>query len=211
MLQAALFVLPVLLVLYALAPSLWLSAAAFLAVGAGYIAVLAGLNTVVQLRAPAEARGRVLSIYMMVLGIVYPIGAVVQGGIANHTGVRAVTVAGAVVLMAAMVAIAAFRPVVFASLGDSVGPRSSPVGVPDRGAPVSDPVTVEVADRGGGRGGPTPGGRGPASPPASVRATASPSAFRPRRPCSAQCSEPSGSAWCRCCSTPPCSRPSGTC
>jgi MFS family permease len=135
MLSAALFVLPVLLILYALAPSLWLSAVAFLAVGAGYIAVLAGLNTVVQLRAPAEARGRVLSIYMMVLGIVYPIGAVVQGGIANHTGVRAITVTGAVVLMVAMVAIAAFRPVVFASLGDPSTPRSSPSLVPTEELP----------------------------------------------------------------------------
>ncbi|HEY5097742.1 MAG TPA: MFS transporter, partial [Acidimicrobiales bacterium] len=130
MLRAALFVLPVLLILYALAPSLWLSAVAFLAVGAGYIAVLAGLNTVVQLRAPAEARGRVLSIYMMVLGIVYPIGAVVQGSIANHTGVRAVTVAGAVVLMVAMVSIAALRPVVIFSLGDPATPGPSPSLVP---------------------------------------------------------------------------------
>jgi MFS family permease len=118
MLRSALFLLPVLLTLYGLAPSLWVSAVAFLAVGAGYIAVLAGLNTVVQLRAPAELRGRVLSIYMMVLGIVYPIGAVVQGGIANHTGVRTITVAGAVVLMVAMAAIAVFRPAVFTSLGD---------------------------------------------------------------------------------------------
>ena len=92
LLASALFVLPVLLVLYGVAPTLWLSAAAFLAVGGGYIAVLSGLNTVVQLRAPAEVRGRILSIYMMGLGIVYPIGAVVQGTVANHTGVRTVTV-----------------------------------------------------------------------------------------------------------------------
>ncbi len=118
MLQAALFLLPGLLVLYALAPTLWLSALAFLAVGAGYIAVLSGLNTVVQLRAPAEARGRILSIYMMALGIVYPIGAVLQGWIGNHTGVRSVTIVGAIVLFAGMVAIAAFRPTVFTALGD---------------------------------------------------------------------------------------------
>jgi MFS family permease len=118
MLQTALFVLPVLLVAYGLAPTLWLSALAFLAVGAGYIAVLSGLNTVVQLRAPAEARGRVLSIYMMGLGIVYPIGAVLQGWIANSTGVRSVTVGGALVLVAVMAALGARRPAVFAALGD---------------------------------------------------------------------------------------------
>lgn len=117
MLRSALFVLPVLLVAYGLAPTLWWSAVALLTVGAGYIAVLSGLNTVVQLRAPAEARGRVLSIYMMGLGIVYPVGAVVQGWIANHLGVRAVTVAGAVILFGAMAAIAGLRASVFVSLG----------------------------------------------------------------------------------------------
>ena len=119
MLASALFVLPVLLMLYGVAPTLWLSAAAFLAVGAGYIAVLSGLNTVVQLRAPAEVRGRILSIYMMGLGIVYPIGAVVQGAVANHTGVRTVTVIGALALLVVMAAIALLRPVVFRSLGDA--------------------------------------------------------------------------------------------
>ncbi len=118
MLQAALFGVPALLVLYALAPSLWLSALALLAVGAGYIAVLSGLNTVVQLRAPAEARGRILGIYMMGLGIVYPIGAVLQGVVADRTGVRAVTVAGAVILWGGLALLASLRPQVFTALGD---------------------------------------------------------------------------------------------
>ncbi|HEV3132985.1 MAG TPA: MFS transporter [Acidimicrobiales bacterium] len=118
MLQTAMFVLPVLLALYAIAPTLWWSVVAFLAVGAGYIAVLAGLNTVVQLRAPVGVRGRILSIYMMSLGIVYPIGAVLQGAIANHVGVRSVTIGGAVVLLVGMVGIAAFRPAIFTALGD---------------------------------------------------------------------------------------------
>jgi MFS family permease len=118
MLRAALFVLPFLLVAYGLAPTLWMAALALLCVGAGYIAVLSGLNTVVQLRAPAEARGRVLSIYMMGLGIVYPIGAVLQGSVANHVGVRAVTVVGAVILFAAVGSVALVRAGVFAALGD---------------------------------------------------------------------------------------------
>jgi MFS family permease len=121
MLQSALFTLPVLLVFYGLAPDLWLSALALLAVGAGYIAVLSGLNTVVQLRAPVSARGRVLSIYMMGLGIVYPLGAVLQGGVANHVGIRTVTVAGAVAMVVVMGAVAVFHPVVFTSLGDPPG------------------------------------------------------------------------------------------
>ncbi len=124
-LRIALFVLPLLLAVYGLAPGLWWSAAAFLVVGAGYICVLSGLNTVVQLRAPAEARGRVLSIYMMGLGVVYPIGAVLQGGIADRAGVRAVTVGGAALLFAVLGAIALLRPTVFAALGDPAGAEAA--------------------------------------------------------------------------------------
>ncbi len=104
--------------LYTLAGTLLWSALAFVAVGAVYIAVLSGLNTVVQLRAPAAARGRVLSIYMMGLGIVYPIGAVVQGAIANHVGVKTITIAGAVLLFAALAVLAALRPRAIGALGD---------------------------------------------------------------------------------------------
>ncbi len=93
-----------------------------MAVGAGYIAVLSGLNTVVQIRAPAEVRGRILGIYMVGLGIVYPIGAVLQGWIGDHIGVRAVTVLGAVILFVVMAVIAAVRPVVFTALGDPTSP-----------------------------------------------------------------------------------------
>jgi MFS family permease len=90
-----------LLVLYGLAPDLWLAAAALLLVGAAYIGVLAGCNTVVQLNAPAALRGRVLGIYMMALGVLYPIGALAQGWIANSMGLRVVTAGGALVLLAA--------------------------------------------------------------------------------------------------------------
>ncbi len=118
MMVSALFLLPLLLVIYGLAPTLWWSALSFVAVGAGYICVLSGLNTVVQLRAPAEFRGRVLSIYMMGLGIVYPLGAVLQGLVANHVGVRAVTVVGAGALLVVLGGIAALAPGVLSALGD---------------------------------------------------------------------------------------------
>jgi MFS family permease len=130
MMRLALFSLPVVLVLYGLAPTIWLSALALVGVGAIYIAVLSGLNTVVQLRAPAELRGRILSIYMMGLGIVYPLGAVVQGAVADRTGVRGVTVVGAVALMAGLIALATFRPAVFSELGEPPGSTTGPVLVP---------------------------------------------------------------------------------
>ncbi|MDQ6928588.1 MAG: MFS transporter, partial [Actinomycetota bacterium] len=60
-----LFVLPLLLVGYALAPNLVVATVALAFVGAGYIGVLSGLSTVVQLRAPNMFRARILSFYMV--------------------------------------------------------------------------------------------------------------------------------------------------
>ena len=122
-LRAALVAVPVLLGGYAVAPTLAWAVPAFVAVGAGYICVLSGLNTVVQLRAPVEARGRILSIYMMALGLIYPLGAVIQGWVADTHGVRAVTLGGAVVLLVLVALASLLRPTVFTNLGDPpVGP-----------------------------------------------------------------------------------------
>jgi MFS family permease len=118
MVRGALFLLPLLLINYGLSPSLWWSLVTFVLVGAGYIAVLAGLNTVVQLRAPVASRGRVLGFYMMALGIIYPIGAVLQGLVADHVGVRAVTVGGAAALLVVLGLLATFRPHLMGALDD---------------------------------------------------------------------------------------------
>jgi MFS family permease len=134
MLRAALFAVPVLLCGYGLAPNLALAVPAFVAVGAAYICVLSGLNTVVQLRAPVATRGRILSIYMMALGLVYPVGAVIQGRLANTHGIRAVTVTAAVVLLAVVALTALFRPTVFSNLADP-SPDPVPDPVPDAPGP----------------------------------------------------------------------------
>jgi MFS family permease len=114
----ALFLLPALLALYGLAPSLDLSAVALLVLGAAYLAVLSGLSTVVQLRAPEFARGRVISFFMLALGTLYPIGAVVQGALGKLIGVRVVTVGSGLVLLLLLVMVALGRPSVFQALDD---------------------------------------------------------------------------------------------
>jgi MFS family permease len=124
LLVAALFVLPALLALYGLAPTLALGAVALVAVGGGYIGVLSGLNTVVQLRAPRAARGRVLSFFMLALGTMYPIGAVLQGALGHVVGVRAVTVGAAALLAVVLAALSALRPEVFGALGDLPAPAT---------------------------------------------------------------------------------------
>jgi len=114
----ALVAFPLALVCYGVTPSLWSSALAILIVGSCYIGVLTGLNTVVQRRAPTEFRGRVLGLYMMVLGVIYPVGAVVEGAVAHVVGIRTVTVVSGVALFAIMVAIGLWRGQLFADLGD---------------------------------------------------------------------------------------------
>lgn len=106
---AALLAVPITLVLYGLAPGLWLSAAAIFLVGFAYIGVLSGLNTVVQMAVPERLRGRALGFYMMALGTIYPLGLVVQGALANHFGVRAVTVGAAVLLLLVLEVVVATR------------------------------------------------------------------------------------------------------
>ena len=118
LLVRALFAFPAALVVYGLAPSLWSAALAIVVVGGTYIGVLSGLNTVVQLRAPEEARGRVLSLYMMALGTIYPVGLVVEGAIARTAGIETVTVASGVILLAVMGVIALARRGVFSALDD---------------------------------------------------------------------------------------------
>ncbi len=115
---AALFALPVALLLYGAAPSFALAVAAIVLVGACYIGVLSGLNTVVQVHAPPEARGRILGLYMLALGTVYPIGALLQGQLADLEGIRAVTAGSGVVLLATMTAVAAVAPAVLRGLAD---------------------------------------------------------------------------------------------
>ncbi|HEY5120943.1 MAG TPA: MFS transporter [Acidimicrobiales bacterium] len=76
--------------LYAYAPNLVWSALALAVLGGSYVGTLTGLNTTVQLHAPAKERSRILSLYVLSLSLFYPIGALVQAALAHHFGVRPV-------------------------------------------------------------------------------------------------------------------------
>jgi len=104
------------LALYGLAPSLLTAALAIMLVGATYIGVLSGLNTVVQMRAPEEARGRVLSLYMMALGTIYPLGLIVEGAIGQTIGVQEMTLLAGLILAGVLGMMAIFRRQIFAAL-----------------------------------------------------------------------------------------------
>ena len=104
-LSAVLWILPVSLMGYALAPNLAVSALALVVVGFFYLGALSSFMSIAQLRAPPELRGRVMSVLMVLLGSVYPLGALVQGALADRFGLRAVT-AGAAIMMLIVLAVA---------------------------------------------------------------------------------------------------------
>lgn len=116
------------LALYGLAPDLWVGAAAMLLVGASYIGVLAGCNTIVQINAPAALRGRMLGIYMMALGILYPVGAMAQGWLAGWAGLRVVTAGGAMLLLALVGAGLVLHAFPAHLEGPEPGPGAAPAG-----------------------------------------------------------------------------------
>jgi MFS family permease len=112
--------LPVALVAYALAPVVPLAVVAIFIVGFLYLGSLSSFTTIAQLRAPAALRGRVVSVLMMLIGALYPIGSVVQGALADEIGLRA-TIAGAAVLLGLLLlAWRLLRPRAADALGDTV-------------------------------------------------------------------------------------------
>ena len=108
--------LPVALGAYAYAPDLALSSLAILFVGALYLGALSSFSTVAQLRAPPAIRGRVLAVNTMILGSLYPLGAVVQGKIADGIGLRATTFGAAAIMAVVLIGTRLVRPGVTAAL-----------------------------------------------------------------------------------------------
>lgn len=108
--------LPPALAAYAYAPNLALSAVALLVVGALYLGALSTFSTIAQLRAPASIRGRVVAVNTMILGSLYPLGAVIQGKIADDIGLRATTFGASALMAAALVGARLLRPGVTSAL-----------------------------------------------------------------------------------------------
>jgi MFS family permease len=125
MLTTSLVLLSPVLVLYGLAPSLALAVPALFLVGLVYINVLSGLSTVVQLRAPTELRGRVLSLYLVALGVAYPIGSLVQGPLADTLGLAWSTAGAGALLAVALAVLRVWRPGVLQALAAPV-PKEVP-------------------------------------------------------------------------------------
>lgn len=98
------------LVLYGLAPVLPVAAAALFLVGALYLTMFTSFSAIAQTRSPASMLGRVMSTNNMLLGLLYPLGAIVQGVIADGIGLRWVTAGSGVMMLLIVVATRVLQP-----------------------------------------------------------------------------------------------------
>lgn len=121
-LRGAMFALAFSLVIYALSPTLIVSALAMVVVGGAYMGTLTGLNTSVQVHAPLAERSRILALYTLSLSVFYPLGAFVQADLARAVGVRTVTLVGALVLALALGTAVLARPQFWRDMGSPVEP-----------------------------------------------------------------------------------------
>jgi MFS family permease len=108
LLAGNLVLLPVVLIAYGAAQNRWQGAALLFTVGLVYIGVLSGLTTLVQLRAPQAYRGRVLSFFLVALGVAYPIGSLAQGPVIDWIGLGWTT-AGTAMALSLIMAVVAWR------------------------------------------------------------------------------------------------------
>jgi MFS family permease len=98
------------LVLYGLAPSVIVAGAGLFVVGGLYLMMFTSYSAVAQTRATPSMLGRVVSTNNMLLGLLYPLGAVAQGLIADRWGIRWVTVGSGVAMLVVVVATRVVRP-----------------------------------------------------------------------------------------------------
>src|SRR5882672_6449263 len=83
------------LVSLSVARTFWLAAVLLFFTGLFGLVLVASCNTAMQLSAPDELRGRVMSLYTLIWGGVFPFGAFIVGAISEHWGVgRALLVNG---------------------------------------------------------------------------------------------------------------------
>ena len=93
------------LVAYGAATRLWIAAALLTVVGLCYGYAFTCFSSVAQQVAPEDMRGRVLAVNFMVLGILFPVGTLIQGQVADAVGLRWTTAGSGVLLAAGLVVV----------------------------------------------------------------------------------------------------------
>jgi MFS family permease len=92
------------LTVFALSRVFWLSAALLMIVGMSMITQAASTNTLIQSMVPDELRGRVMAVYAMMFMGMSPIGALLQGALAERIGAPgALVIGGGICMVGAIV------------------------------------------------------------------------------------------------------------
>ena len=97
------------LVAYAAAPRLWVAAATLVVIGLCYGYAFTSFASVTQQAAPDEMRGRVLAVNFLVLGVLFPVGTLIQGQVADAIGLRWTTAGSGMLLAAGLLALAPWQ------------------------------------------------------------------------------------------------------
>lgn len=97
------------LVAYGLAPRLWLAAPMLMVIGLCYGYAFTSFASVAQQSAPDDMRGRVLAVNFLVLGLLFPVGTLIQGQIADAIGLRWTTAGSGLVLAGGLAALAPWQ------------------------------------------------------------------------------------------------------
>ena len=78
--------------------------------GGLYMMALITFSSMSQTRAPASLRGRAISVNTTILGLVYPLGALLQGAVGDHIGLGQTTMYAGIAFAAIVLATRVFRP-----------------------------------------------------------------------------------------------------
>jgi MFS family permease len=86
------------------APSFAVGVLCMALAGMGYLAVVASLQTTVQVLVAEALRGRVLAVYVMTFTAAYPLGALLQGRVADRIGApTTIAIAGSILVVLGLV------------------------------------------------------------------------------------------------------------
>jgi MFS family permease len=92
------------LIIFSQAKTFWLCAAILFVVGFAATSQMAATNTIIQERVPDAMRSRLMAVYATMFMGVQPIGALIAGGVAKHSGVsQALLIFGGCVLAGCVV------------------------------------------------------------------------------------------------------------
>jgi MFS family permease len=110
LLTTNLVAVPVALIAYGLAPGLVGKAIALVFLGAAYLLALSTFSSVSQLRAPGALRGRTVAVNTTILGLLYPLGSLIQGRLGDRIGLTSVTAGAGALMLVVVVAVRILRP-----------------------------------------------------------------------------------------------------